>query len=179
MTKRRLRKNTENGVTAKWKSRKNKNSGGIKMENYDEVIRENNLKKIENAIREDKVNHTNIYGETTLMFAVGEGYPDKVRKLIAMGADVQAKACSLSNALMYLTDVKDKSLNKEILEILTDNGAQLNCRNSDGDTILSKAIKENNIGMVENLLCLDNIDREQTADLKEIFASFLDTSSEE
>ena len=131
------------------------------MNNYSMIAEKANLKKIEDAIREDRVDSKNKWDETPLMFAVAEGYPDKVRKLINMGADVNAKSCLLDSVIMYLSKVKNKAINKEILKILLDNGARLNCRNSDGDTILIKAIKENNTSMVENLIDLD-IDVEQT-----------------
>lgn len=88
--------------------------------------------------KDDAVDTRDEFDRTPLMRAAAEGDLAAGKKLLARGADVNAKMTDGYTALMYAAFYG----NAEIVEYLLDNGAALNARHDSGLTALMEAAKQ-------------------------------------
>jgi len=85
---------------------------------------------------------------TPLMLAAAEGSVRKVKRLIARGANVNARNRQGATALMYAI----LSGSVEVARILIENGADVDARDCNGKTALMQAVDRGNIDIVKLLL---------------------------
>lgn len=119
------------------------------------------------------LNIKNKYGYTALMKAANEGHLEVVKFLVKSGADVNIKDKSGDTALHNAIDLfmetlkvstykgketKSATLNEaikkhtDIAKFLIDNGADVNAKNDNGDTVLIKASNSGNLDIVKYLV---------------------------
>jgi len=79
------------------------------------------------------INDKNNYGETSIYYAIAYGYQDLVQILISRGASLSTKDNAGQTPIWSVCESNTK--NKEILDTLLANGANINSRDNDNDTI--------------------------------------------
>ena len=102
-----------------------------------EAAWEGNIKAVEQhlAAGTDVNAEDDLYGDTPLLWAAGFGHKEVAALLIAIGADVNAKA---EEGWTPLHDAA-RGGHKEIAELLIAKGADLNAKDNDGETPLDWA----------------------------------------
>jgi serine/threonine protein kinase len=89
-----------------------------------------------------------VSGGESLIEVVRKGRQSTVKKMLASGADANAKRMGATTALMYAA--KDGQL--EIIKALLDAGANLNAKDGDGDTALMYAAMDNRVDALKALI---------------------------
>jgi hypothetical protein len=89
---------------------------------------------------------------TLLQLAGYYGDPDKVRILLAHGADVNALDCDGDNALFIAMNIPERYHSFKILKMLRANGTDIDHQNHKGWTVLHRACVLGNISLVALVL---------------------------
>jgi len=83
-----------------------------------------------------------------LIWAAKEGRLEKVKRLLAEGADVNTRSRCAQTALMEAAEAG----HLEVVKLLLDNGADINARNGFGWTVLMHAVFRNHLEVARLLL---------------------------
>ena len=88
--------------------------------------------------------------DNSLLEAAIDGDVEQIKSLLANGANVHAKDCGDSTALIWAAE-SDNDAAAEVVKLLLDAGADVNAKNHEGKTALDIAIRDGNED-VANLL---------------------------
>lgn len=112
----------------------------------------NNIAEVERLLQNGlNVNSKNEYGDCALHVAVNQNLLPMTRLLLRNGARVNSRNRYYGDtALMRALDMQP--INLDMINFLLDHGANINVRNSDGDTVLIKASRNGSLEVVRLLL---------------------------
>ena len=115
-----------------------------------------NAVKIIIKYSKDKINFSDIYGESALIMAITSNHFEIVKLLLHHGADTEIRTGRDETALF----IACRSSSIQIIDLLLRNGADSNAGDSNDRTVLMLAAKDDNCKVLDTLLKHDvNIDR--------------------
>lgn len=98
------------------------------------------------------VNLQNQTGQTALMYAVSQDHFDNVKSLIEHGANLDLQDENKNVALFYVFFMSHGMIDEDILNLLLENGSNVNLANNQGKTVIMLALKQKSIYCVHKLI---------------------------
>jgi len=92
-----------------------------------------------------------------LILAIKKLNLEGVRKVISAGVDINAMDEKGNTPVMYVVGDNNPKPRQAILDLLIENGANLNCKNSKGDSLLKLIIKKSSLDIFNKVASTNNI----------------------
>ncbi|ORX48360.1 ankyrin [Piromyces finnis] len=102
--------------------------------------------------KEEDLNYEILLGKTPLFEALSKHNYSIVEELLKKGVDINYVNAKGQNALYYLKQLNDNSLNSDVINYLVSHNININLRNRQDKTFLECLIEEENIKLIETFL---------------------------